>query len=99
MKHLIKYVCDDYAADWKRIGYCLDMTIGALKAIERNYSSNVKWCCQQMFEEWLQKDPTASWGKVFAAIDSTLVYNEPQIEINVKKSKLSICSDSSYNHN
>lgn len=84
MKDLMKYVSDDYAADWKRIGYFLEMSVGAMKAIERNFPSDVKWCCEHMFEEWLQKDTNATWGKVFAAIDS--LHNMPQAEISVSTS-------------
>ena len=87
MKDLMKYVCDKYAANWKRIGYLLDMSPGTLNAIERNFPSNVKWCCQQMFEEWLQMDATASWGKVFAAIDSPIIHDECVTEINVTQGK------------
>ena len=89
MKDLMKHVCDKHAANWKRIGYLLDMSPGILNAIERNFPSNVKWCCQQMFEEWLQMDVNASWGKVFAAIDhdSPLIHDECVAEISVTQGK------------
>ena len=35
MKYLLKFVCDERAADWKRIGHLLDMSPGALDTIER----------------------------------------------------------------
>jgi len=82
MKDLIKYVSAKYAADWKRIGYFLEMEIGTLQAIERNFPSNVNWCCDQMFEKWLEMDTTASWAKVFVAIDGLLIQNEPLIKIS-----------------
>ena len=83
MKDLIKYVCDKYAANWKRIGYYIDMPPGTLNAIERNFPSNAKWCCQQLFEEWLQTDSNASWNKVLSAIDSLPACDKSVAEINV----------------
>ena len=79
----MKHVCDKYADNWKRIGYYLDMPTGTLNAIERNFPSNVKWCCHQLFEEWLQIDSNASWDKVFSAIDSLQTCDYSETEINV----------------
>lgn len=81
MKDLIKYVSDKYAADWKRIGHFLDMPIGKLTAIERTFPANAQWCSERMFETWLQSDAAASWGKVFAAIDSLPIHNECEISV------------------
>ena len=86
MKHLIKFVCGDHAANWKRIGHLLDMPPGALDAIEKTHHGNVKWCCDDMFEKWLQSDPNASWRKVFDAIDS-LIHNEPVTSITVTQGR------------
>ena len=85
MKDLIKYVSTKYAADWKRIGHFLEMETGTLRAIERNFPSNVNWCCDQMFERWLEMDTTASWAKVFDAIDCLPIQNEPLINISAIK--------------
>ena len=89
MKYLIKFVCGDHAADWKRIGYLLGMSQGALDAIEKNYPANNKWCCDRMFEEWLQNDPNATWGKVFDAIDSPLIHNRSLTGITVTQGRYS----------
>lgn len=83
MKYLLKFVCDERAADWKRIGHLLDMSPGALDTIERGNPTDIKWCCQRMFEGWLKSDPNASWSKVFAAIDAPLIHNEPLTGITV----------------
>ena len=39
-------------------------------AIERNFPSNVKWCCNELLEEWLNTDINATWKKILQVIDS-----------------------------
>ena len=73
LKDLYQHVTPQYAADWKVIGTLLGLPSGELKAIEAGYPTNVKWCCNQMLEKWLEMDPTASWGKLCSAIESPAV--------------------------
>ena len=73
LKDLYQYITPRYAADWKVIGVLLDLPSGELKAIEAGYPTNVKWCCNQMLEKWLEVDTTASWRKLFAIIESPAV--------------------------
>ena len=70
LKDLYQYVTPQYAADWKVIGILLGLPSGELKAIEAGYPTNVKWCCNQMLEKWLEVDTTASWGKLLIVIKS-----------------------------
>ena len=73
LKDLYQHITPQYAADWKLIGTLLDLPSGELKAIEAGYPTNVKWCCNQMLEKWLDMDTTASWGKLLAVIESPAV--------------------------
>ena len=73
LKDLYQHVTPHYAADWKEIGIELGLPIGELRAIEAGYPTNVKWCCNQMLEKWLEMDSAASWGKLFTAIESPAV--------------------------
>ena len=73
LKDLHQYITPLYAADWKEIGTLLGLPSRELKAIEAGYPTNVKWCCNQMLEKWLEMDPTASWRKLFTAIESLAV--------------------------
>ena len=73
LKDLYKHITPQYAADWKVIGTLLDLSSGELKSIEAGNPTNVKWCCNQMLENWLEKDTAASWGKLFAVIESPAV--------------------------
>ena len=73
LKDLYQHITPQYAADWEVIGTLLGLPSGELKAIEAGYPTNVKWCCNQMLKKWLEVDPTASWGTLFAVIESPAV--------------------------
>ena len=79
LKEIIQYVTP-HAADWKVIGILLDMPVGELKCIEAGYPTNVKWCCNQMLEKWLEMDPDASWTKLIKVIESSSVLSTPDIQ-------------------
>ena len=55
----------------------MSLPSGELKAIEAGYPTNVKWCCNQMLEKWLEMDTTATWGKIFTVIESSAMSNVP----------------------
>ena len=73
LRDLCEHITPQYAADWRVIGTLLGLPQGELKAIEAGYPTNVKWCCNQMLEKWLDTDITASWRKLFTAIESSAV--------------------------
>ena len=73
LKDLYQHITPQYAADWKVIGTLLGLPSGRLQAIEAGWPTNVKWCCNQMLEKWLQVDRTASWSKLFTVIESLAV--------------------------
>ena len=78
LKDLYQHITPQYAADWKVIGTLLGLPSGELKAIEAGYPTNIKWCCNQMLEKWLELDTTASWRKLLTVIESPAVsYNAP----------------------
>ena len=73
LKDLYQHITPQHAADWKTIGTLLGIPIGELKAIEAGYPTDVKWCCNEMWIQWLKVDTTASWRKLFTVIESTAV--------------------------
>ena len=73
LKDLYQHITPQYAADWKVIGTLLGLPSGRLQAIEAGWPTNVKWCCNQMLEKWLQVDTTASWRKLITIIKSPAV--------------------------
>jgi len=73
LKELQRHVTPHFAADWREIGVELDLTDAKLREIEAGNPTNLKWCCNRMFSEWLRLDSDASWEKLFTAIESPAV--------------------------
>ena len=73
LKDLYEYITPTYAADWKVIGTLLGVPNGELKIIQATFPTDLKRCCNNMWETWLDTDTTASWRKVFAAIESPAI--------------------------
>ena len=44
-----------------------------LRTMEADYRSDVRSCCKQMIMKWLKNDRNATWGKLFAVIESPAV--------------------------
>ena len=66
-------ITPEYAAHWKVIGTLLGIEKGILTGIERNFPSNVSWCCNELLEVWLERDTEASWKKLIQVIDTPAV--------------------------
>ena len=73
LKELEDLVTTQHAAKWKVIGTLLRLPSGKLNAIEAGWPTNAEWCCNKMWEAWLDVDTTASWEKIHAAIESPAV--------------------------
>ena len=73
LKDLYLHITPQYAADWEVIGILLDLPIGVLRTLKAGNPTDVKWCCNQMWMQWLQEDITATWGKLLAVIESPAV--------------------------
>ena len=73
LKDLYQHITSQYATKWKVIGILLGLSSKLLDDIEAGYPGNLKWCCNQMLEKWLEVDTTASWGKMLTVIDSSSV--------------------------
>ena len=52
------------------IGELLGLPEKELKSIKDIYPMNPRWCCNRMLESWLKTDPSATWIKMFEAIES-----------------------------
>ncbi|XP_065911615.1 uncharacterized protein [Dysidea avara] len=90
LKELHRHVTPQYAAEWREIGVELGLTDAKLREIEANNPRNVKQCCNRMFSEWLRMDTTASWEKLFTAIESPAVFGglvKGQVELTFDMGK------------
>ena len=76
-RDLQQHVTPQYAADWREIGVELGLTDAKLRAIRKDNPHSVRDCCNEMFSEWLRVDTTASWVKLFTAIESPAVSGGP----------------------
>ena len=70
LKDLYQYFIPQYAAHWRVIGTQLDLSTGDLEIIEYDNKDKAIPCCKSMLTRWLEMDTTASWGKLFDAIES-----------------------------
>ena len=69
-------VTPHYCNYWTEIGTQLDVPQGILDNIESDYSYGKRAqqrYCNEMFKEWLDRDTSASWEKLNAAIKSPAV--------------------------
>lgn len=73
LKELENSVTPQHAAKWKVMGTLLGVPSGKLNAIEAGWPTNAEWCCNKMWETWLDVDTFASWEKIYAAIESPAV--------------------------
>ena len=72
-KDLQRYFTPQYAAHWRVIGTQLGLSTGDLEIIELDDRKAVP-CCNSMLKKWLEMDITASWGKLFDAVESPAVF-------------------------
>ena len=79
IRDLHKYITPRYAADWKVVGTQLGIPRGQLDVIEVNHPNKVKDRCDQMLNRWLCMDTSASWGKLFNAIESAAVCSTSEL--------------------
>ena len=78
LKDLMQHFTPRYAAHWETIGIQLGLGAEKLKYIKHDYSRYPDSCfraCNTMLEEWLGKDVTASWTKLFSIIESLEVHH------------------------
>ena len=73
LKDLYQHITPQYAAYWEVIGTLLGLPSPTLNIIERDNHYKARECCNVMLKEWLQVDPTASWGKLLTVIESPAV--------------------------
>jgi len=69
LKDLQNLVTPEYAGKWKAIGNSLSLSENSLDTIEHGNHHRAENCCNVMWEHWLDTDSSASWNKVFSAID------------------------------
>ena len=98
-RELQRHVTPQYATEWKQIGVELGLTDAKLRAIRQDNPHRITDCCNEMFSEWLRMDPTATWEKLFVAIESPAVSGDLFVHVSfifVVTNKLMLCCPNSY---
>lgn len=70
---LLKKVVPTVAQEWVQIGVHLGMEAAILKTMKPTESHDLKLCCLEMFECWLQEsrgtgESPRTWSSVFSAV-------------------------------
>ena len=68
MEEIHRYVIPQYSSQWKTLGILLGLPSGTLDNIASLRSPDSE-CCGSMLQKWLQVDLTATWKKLFKAIE------------------------------
>ena len=73
LKDLCVHFIPRYVLQWKVIGTLLGVASEELDIIGHDNHDKAKPCCYDMLKKWLEIDPTASWEKLFTAVESPAV--------------------------
>ena len=68
LKDLMNVITPFFAPKWQVIGLQLGLQRGNIDAIEHDYPTDCRRCCNRMLSEWLQLDEKPTWQKVQKAL-------------------------------
>ena len=90
MRDLHRYVVQQQAAQWDRLGLELGLERYHIAIITRDHPNRSVTCCGEMLQKWLEIDPSASWRKLDDAVRRI---RSPTIStVNNDSSGIAICS-------
>ena len=69
LRDINNHVVMKCATYWKQLGKNLDIDEDLLNIIEKDNPDKCEDCCDRMLSEWLDLNPTASWGILFDAMN------------------------------
>ena len=89
MRMLVKWVIPEVAAHWNTLAYALDLKKSVVDMIKRNYPTDVKECCTEMFAHWLATEDEGIGMKTWEVLlntlkDIDLIAAAGQIEMKLK---------------
>ena len=64
MRDLNRYIVQQQAAQWERLGLELGLESYHIANISRDHPNESVICCGKMLQNWLDIDPSASWRKL-----------------------------------
>ena len=72
IKDIHNYVVPQWASKWRQLGTQLNIDQHLMDNIEHDHPSDCERCCCEVFTEWLDIYPAASWNDIITAVDSLL---------------------------
>ena len=72
MRDLNRYVVEQQAAQWERLGLELGLNDYHIANISKDNEHNPNrsvTCCREMLQKWLDMDPSATWSKLDDAVE------------------------------
>ena len=70
IKDIHNHVVPKLAPKWRQLGALLNIDQHLMDIIENNHPNDCESCCSEMFSEWLDSNPTASWEDIITAVDN-----------------------------
>ena len=68
MRDLNRYIAEQEAAQWERLGLELGLMDYHIVNISKDNPNRSVTCCREMLHKWLNIEPSATWGKLDDAI-------------------------------
>ena len=68
MRNLNRYVTNNHANDWKRIGIELELKYETLNIISKDHQHDCVTCFEKTLEKWLASTPHPTWRTLEVAI-------------------------------
>ena len=68
MKDLNRYIVEQQAAQWERLGLELGLKDYHIANISKDNPNRSVTCCREILQKWLHIDPSATWSKLDDAI-------------------------------
>ena len=68
MRDLNRYIVEQQAAQWERLGLELGLMDYHIANISKDNPNRSVTCCRETLQKWLHIDPSATWGKLDDAI-------------------------------
>ncbi|XP_065902130.1 uncharacterized protein [Dysidea avara] len=73
LAELMEKVCPEAGVRWHAIGLQLGIPNGTLQMIDNDGRGRVRDCCREMFDEWLNVNPNATWRQLINVLCSAAV--------------------------
>ena len=70
IEDLQNHVVPKWASKWKQLGKQLNIDEHLMDIIDCDHPNDCETCCNEMFFEWLDCNPFASWEDIITAEDN-----------------------------